>query len=139
MTKVTITKTNTDTPSQSVIKSANQLTHVTDTKGRKIGLRRLPFIEEFRIVETVGPERASNQIYMGMLNPILCIAEIDGDAIDIPRTHPQVEALINRAGQEGFAAAFEWITTHLTSGQAELERKIKNAVGTPASETASGS
>lgn len=129
MAKVTVHK---DTPSESVIKAANQITHLTDSRGRKIGLRRLPFIEEFRIVESVGPERAANQVYMGMLNPILCIAEIDGDKIEVPRTHAQIEALIQRAGQEGFETALEWISTLITPDQKALETRIKNVESTPA-------
>src|SRR5580658_377821 len=117
MAKVTVHPTKADSPADSVVKSADQLVYVVDSKGRKLGLRRLPFLEEFRIVETVGPERAVNQVYMGMLNPILCIAEIDGAKIEIPRTHAQIEALINRVGQEGFVAAFEGVTKHFASDQ----------------------
>lgn len=138
MAKVTVHTDKADTPSASVTKAANQFVHVTDARGRKIGLRKLPFLEEFRIVETVGPERAANPVYMGMLNPILCIAEIDGDKIDVPRTHQQVEALINRAGQDGFVAAFEGLTTHFADPK-DLEQRIKNADSTPVSETVSGS
>ncbi|WP_020472362.1 hypothetical protein [Zavarzinella formosa] len=119
------------TPSETIVKSANELVYVTDSRGRKLGLRKLPFLEEFRIVETVGAERATNQVYMGMLNPIIHIAEIDGEKIDIPRTHPQIEALINRAGQEGFVAAFEGISKHFAAGHKDLEARIKNADGTP--------
>jgi hypothetical protein len=140
MAKVTVHPNKTeDSPSESVIKSANQLVYVTDSKGRKLGLRRLPFLEEFRIVEAVGPERAVNQVYMGMLNPILCIAEIDGARIEIPRTHAQIEALISRAGQEGFVAAFEGVTKYFATDQKDLEQRIKNVDSTPASETVSGS
>ena len=128
-----------DSPGGSVAKLASQLVYVKDSKGRKLGLRRLPFLEEFRIVETVGPERAANQVYMGMLNPILCIAEIDGEKIEVPRTHAQVEALINRAGEEGFAAAYEGVAKHFAVDQKDLENRIKNADGTTGSGTVSGS
>lgn len=131
MTKVTVHATPAETPSQSVIKSANQLTHVTDAKGRTLGLRRVPFLEEFRIIEAVGAERAANQVYMSMLNPVLCIAEIDGEKIDIPRTHPQIEALIQRAGEEGFLAAFKWVASLANSGAGDFESKVKNGGGTP--------
>ena len=68
MVKATVHSSKTeDSSSDSAIKPANHLVYVTDSKGRKLGLRRLPFLEEFRIVETVGPERAVNQVYMGML------------------------------------------------------------------------
>jgi len=140
MVKATVHSSKTeDSSSDSAIKPANHLVYVTDSKGRKLGLRRLPFLEEFRIVETVGPERAVNQVYMGMLNPILCITEIDGAKIEIPRTHAQIEALINRVGQEGFIAAFEGVTKHFAADQKDLEQRIKNVSGTPDSETVSGS
>jgi hypothetical protein len=127
------------TPSQQVIKSANELIYVTDSKGRKLGLRRLDFLEEFRIMEAVGAELASNQTYMGMLNPLLFLAEIDGEPVEIPRNKRQIEALIQRAGREGFVAVFEGVVKHFSVDQKELEDKIKNVVGTQDSETDSGS
>jgi hypothetical protein len=119
--------------------STNGMVYVTDAKGRKLGLRQIPFLEEFRIVEAVGPERAANQAYMGMLNPLLLIAEIDGEKIDVPRTHAQIEALIQRAGREGFMAAVDGMVKHFAQDQKALEEKIKNADGTPDSATGSGS
>ena len=112
---------------------------MTDARGRKIGLRRLPFLEEVRIADTVGAARAANQAYMGMVNPLLYIAEIDGDQIPIPRTLMQVEALIQRADHEGFIAAALGIKDHFSESNPELEKQIKNLVGTQDSETASGS
>ena len=138
MPKVTIHK-EPETPTKAAVKSAAQLVYVTDSTGRRLGLRRVPFLEEFRIVEAVGAERAANQAYMGMLQPLLFIAEIDGDQLDFPRTHAQIEALIQRAGHEGFVAAIEGMTEHFAADQKELESKIKNGPGTPASETVSGS
>lgn len=140
MAKVTVHQDKAgDSPSESVVKAANQLVYVTDANGRKIGLRKLPFLEEVRIADTVGAARASNQAYMGMVNPLLYIAEINGERVEIPRTHQQVEALIARAGQEGFIAAALGIKEHFSESNPELERQIKNLVGTPESETDSGS
>src|SRR5262249_29250775 len=99
----------------------------------------LEFLEEFRIMEAVGPELAANTTYMGMLNPLLYLAEIDGDAVQIPRTKLQIDALIQRAGREGFVAVLQGITQHFAADHADLENRIKNVAGTPDSETASGS
>ena len=129
MAKVTV---HGETPSQATLKAASELVYVTDAKGRKLGLRRLPFLEEFRIVEALGAERAANTTYMGMVNPLLYLAEIDGEAIDIPRNHRQVEALIQRAGREGFFAVVAGIAQHFATDQESLESKIKNADGTTA-------
>jgi hypothetical protein len=128
-----------ETPTKAAVKSANQLIYVTDARGRKIGLRRLPFLEEVRIADTVGAARAANQAYMGMVNPLLYIAEIDGDHISTPRTLMQVEALIQRADHEGFIAAALGIKEHFSESNPELEKQIKNLVGTQDSETVSGS
>ena len=66
-----------------------------------------------------------------MLNPLLYLAEIDGEPVAIPRTRLQVDALIQRAGREGFLAVVEGITKHFAA-KGSLEEKIKNGDGTPA-------
>ena len=101
MTQVTM---HDDTPSQAIVKAANEMVYVTDSKNRILGLRRLNFLEEFRIVEALGSELSSNTTYMGMLNPLLYLAEIDGEPVGIPKSKMQAEALIQRAGREGFMA-----------------------------------
>ena len=127
MTNVTI---HADTPSQKVVKAASQTVTVTDAKGRVLALRRLDFLEEFRIVEALGSELSANTTYMGMLNPLLYLAEIDGEPVPIPRNKIQAEALIQRAGREGFLAVLEGITEHFAGG-GSLDEKIKNGDGTP--------
>ena len=128
MAKVTVH----ETPSEAVVKKANELVYIHDSKGRKLGLRQLPFLEEFRIIEAVGSETAANTTYMGMLNPLLYLAEIDGNPIEIPRNKLQVDGLIQRAGREGFFAVIEGITKHFAGASAGIEDKIKNGEGTPA-------
>ena len=129
MAKLTV---HADTPSQKVVKAANQMVYVTDAKGRKIGLKQPPFLAEFDIIEIVGPEKSKNITYMGMLNPLLYIAEIDGEAVEFPRTQIQVRALIQRADRHGFVAALEGITAHFSDEQMAAEERIKNSDGTPA-------
>src|ERR1700744_5751409 len=83
-------------------KKSSGLVFVKDASGRKLGLRQLPFLEEFRIVEALGSELSANTTYMNMLNPLLYLAEVDGHALDVPRTKVAAEALIQLAGREGF-------------------------------------
>ena len=136
--KVTIRNTSgADTPTEAAVKAASELVYVTDKKGRKLGLRKIPFLEEFRILETVGPELSANQVYMGMLNFLLLIGEIDGVACEIPRTKRAVEALIQWAGKEAFSAIASGIENNedvqkFFGGDKELKEQIKNAEGTPA-------
>ena len=123
MAKVTVHQ---ETPSEGIVKASNELVHVTDATGRELGLRRLPFLEEFRIIEALGSELSSNTTYMGMLNPLLYLAEIDGDPVMIPRNKAQAEVLIQRAGREGFLAVIEGITKHFAQDEATFKDKVKN-------------
>lgn len=125
MAKVKI-HTDAATPSESVVKAATRLAHVTDARGRTLGLRRLDFLEEFRIVEALGAELSANTTYMAMLNPLLYLAEIDGEPVGVPRNKIQAEALIQRAGREGFLAVLKGIETHFAADAASLDEKIKN-------------
>jgi hypothetical protein len=129
MAKVTV-HTDESKPSPQA-KSANQLVYVTDSKGRKLGLRELPFLEEFRIMEALGPELAKNTTYVGMINPLLYLAEIDGQPVHIPRSKVAIDALIQLAGREGFMAVMRGISEHFVVDEAALNEKIKNADGTP--------
>lgn len=90
-------------------------------------------------MEAVGPDLAENQAYMRMLTPLLYVAEINDDPVEIPRNKRQVEALIQRVGREGFLPVIEGIATHFSADQKQLETKIKNSSGTPDSESVSGS
>jgi GTP cyclohydrolase III len=130
--KVIIRNTVGGTPSEAAVEAANQLVYVTDSRGRKLGLRKPAFLEEFRIIEAAGPELAANTTYMSMLNPLLYLAEIDGAAVDIPRTKLKIEALIQWAGQEGFVAVIEGIGKYFGGDSENLKEKIKNGDGTPA-------
>jgi hypothetical protein len=136
MPKVTI---NHDAPSAAALKEAKKPVYVTDSKGRKLTLRKLPFLEEFRILEAVGPELSGNTVYMNMLNFLLLVGEIDGVTVEIPRSKREVEALIQRAGREAFQAITDALTDEkdndvkrFFSADKDLETKIKNAEGTPA-------
>jgi hypothetical protein len=120
-----------ETPSQKVVADANRIVEVTDSRGRKLKLRQPQFADEFRIVAVVGAELAANQVYMGMLNPLLFITEIDGIVQPFPTSKIAVDSLINTAGREGFIAAVQGITEHFGGDAGDLEAQIKNGEGTP--------
>lgn len=61
-------------------------------------------LAQFRIVEAVGPDLAENQTYMQMINPLIYCAAINGDPVFLPKSKLEVEALIQRLGEEGLTA-----------------------------------
>ena|ERR1700722_13787943 len=135
MPKVTIRETPNNGASE---KKPSGLVYVTDSRGRKLGLRQLPFLEEFRIVEALGAELSANTTYMNMLNPLLYLAEVDGAGLEVPGTKRAAEALIQLAGREGFIAVVEGITKHFVIDAKTTEARIKNSDSTPNSETVAG-
>jgi hypothetical protein len=120
-----------ETPSQKLINDANRIVYVTDDRGRKIGLRRPQFADEFRIVAVVGAELAANQVYMGMLSPLLFIAEIDGHVQPFPTSKIAVDSLINTAGREGYLAAVGGLIEHFGGKVEDFQEQVKNGAGTP--------
>ncbi|AST27998.1 hypothetical protein [Ralstonia pseudosolanacearum] len=76
---------------------------VTDSRGRSITLKRPNLLAQFRLVEAAG-DSASNAAYMNMVRPLLFVTAIDGENVPPPITKPQVEALIQRVGEEGYEA-----------------------------------
>jgi len=129
--KVTV-HTDADAAPASATKPTKGLVYVTDAKGRKIGLKEPPFLAEFEIIDVVGPEKSKNQTYMSMLNPLLYIAEIDGEPVQFPTTVLGVRALIQKADRHGFLAALEGIQKHFALDEEALAEQIKNLPGTPA-------
>lgn len=74
---------------------------IEDSSRRKIGLKNPGPLAQYRLVECVGPELSSNQVYMKMTLPLLWISSIDGTPIATPKTKAELEALIVRLGDDG--------------------------------------
>ncbi len=87
-------------PTTEVIAKANAEAVVTDPAGRSIKLKKPGVLAQFRLVEALG-DTAQNAVYMGMVMPLIFVAEIDGDPVLPPNTKREVEALIQRLDTEG--------------------------------------
>ncbi|WP_435018494.1 hypothetical protein TA3x_000468 [Tundrisphaera sp. TA3] len=93
-----------ETPSQSIVKAANQVLTVTDALGREIGIRKLNALDRIKMFEVVGSENSSNQAYMIYASAACHAASIDGEAVSRPATRLQLEALVKRLDEEGIEA-----------------------------------
>jgi hypothetical protein len=95
-------------PSAEMVRKALQEQVITDERGRQLTVRRPGVLAQFRLVEAVGPEAASNQTYMQMINPLLYLGKIDGEDVLPPMSKREVEVLIQRLDEEGLAALGVW-------------------------------
>ena len=77
----------------------------TDSRGRKLTIKKLTLLEEMNLMVAAGAERAAIPKWMQYASVVACVRSVDGDMIDPPLTGRLLNANIARVGSEGFAAA----------------------------------
>jgi hypothetical protein len=110
-------------PTAEIIAKANAEIIVTDPSGRVIKLKKPGVLAQFRLVEALG-DTAQNAVYMGMVMPLIFVAEIDGDAVMPPNTKREVEALIQRLDTDGVNFVAQAVQDNF--GQADPEKDKAN-------------
>jgi len=120
MTKPKITV---KTVSDEIITAANAVETITVGQ-MTIGLKKPGILSQYRIVEVVG-ESAKNQVYMGMIMPLLWVVEIDGHSEPLPSTKRELEALIQRLGEDSINAIMEHIDSTVSVDAVSTE-SVKN-------------
>lgn len=114
----------TDTPTQVLTKDALKEVTVTDALGRVIVFGKPPILQQSRIVRAVGAEVAQNQAYMvQFVIPASWAKTIDGDPMKQPASLLEIEANIQRLGEEGIAAILDKIQEFGLAFQGEEEAK----------------
>lgn len=120
--KVTVNPQRT-APSVEIVQEAMQEFSVSDARGRTITLRKPGILAQYRIVEAVGPESAKNEVYMGMVTPILYVASIDGNPVAQPSNKAQIEALIQRLDEAGIVAVVKGVEAHYGTPDPEADKE----------------
>jgi hypothetical protein len=108
------------TPSAELLAAAKQEAEVIDARARVIKLRKPGVLAQYRLVETLG-ESASNQVYMGMVLPLIYVASIDGAPVSA-RNKMQIEALIQQLDEDGIKAVMEGVTEHFGNPDPEADK-----------------
>ncbi len=81
-----------------------RITRVTDRTGRVIGVRRPGVLQRLRMFETVGPDNARNEQYLGFAGLAVAVVEIDGEVCEPIATKRQLEARIQQLDDHGLEA-----------------------------------
>lgn len=135
MAKVTVHKdAQGETPSQSIVKAANKAVTVTDTKGRSLGVRKMPLLDRMRMFEAIGPENSKNEAYVGYAALACSVVSIDGEEVSRPTSKIQLEALLQRLGDEGINAVADHFESEAKAAVADAEAAkaaLKNGSSTP--------
>lgn len=101
-------------PSVEVVTPSEQITHaaaasvtVTSEEGRVITVAKVGPLKRMRLFEIIGPDAARNERYVGMAALAIAVTHIDGERVPPPNTKREVEALVDRLGDDGLNAAGE--------------------------------
>ncbi|MHB8914414.1 MAG: hypothetical protein ACYC4K_01225 [Thiobacillus sp.] len=108
-------------PSEQLIKQASAEVSVTDSKGRAIVLKKPGVLAQYRLIEVLA-DSAKNEVYMGMVLPLIYVASLDGVPVMQPANKREVEALISRLDEEGIAAVMEGVQSNFGRSDAEADK-----------------
>lgn len=101
-------------PSADIINAAVHGVTVTDSAGHRIHLRKPGPLAQYRLVEAAGAS-AENRTYMAMSLPLIYVASIDELPVAPIQNKAQLEALIQRLGDEGLEAVGNGIGEHFAA------------------------
>lgn len=111
-----------ETPTEQVIAKANAEIMVTDEDGRNITLKKPGVLAQYRLVDIMG-DSAKNEVYMGMVLPLIFVAAIDGDTVRQPVTKREVEALIQRLDEAGIAAVMAGVQSNFGGSNPDADKE----------------
>lgn len=124
MTKVT--RIVSETPTEQIIAQASEEITVTDPRGRAIKLGKPNVLSQLRLIDLVGAETAGNVPYMQIVSPLIFIKEIDGDRVFQPLNKLQLEAIVEKVGED--CLSFIMVEVGKKWGQKPGEEASKEAV-----------
>src|ERR1700733_9041877 len=76
---------------------------VTDAKGRKIVVKTLDTLEEYRLAKIMG-ESGESSWARSIALQAASVREIEGEPEAFPNSDREIEAMVQRLGSEGFEA-----------------------------------
>jgi hypothetical protein len=114
-----------ETPGQEIAKP--RTITVTDSRGRKIEVRKVKTLDRMRLLELVGPELSANDRYVGLAALAYGVISIDGDAVPRPASKLALEALLDRLDDDGFNAVAQGIVENFYETD-KTPDQIKDAI-----------
>lgn len=92
-----------ETATAQVTQATTQPESVTDSLGRTLSLRKVGALQKLRLFKACGANASSNP-YLGMAMLASAVSAIDEIPVAQPVNEQQIEALVQRLGDEGLEA-----------------------------------
>lgn len=86
---------------------------VTDRRGRNITLMKPNARALCRLLEILG-ESGKNQMYFAIVAPLMFVCEINGEAVPLPDSKNELEALLDTLEEDGIKAIMQGLKSHFS-------------------------
>ena len=93
------------TPSGRIVAAAMREVEVVDALGRRLCVRRPGALDRLRLFKAAGPVLAGNERWLGLAMLAFSVTAIDDVPVPQPGSEAALEALVERLGDAGTAAA----------------------------------
>ncbi len=103
---------------------------LSDAKGRKLAVRDLSALEQLRLLRAIGPDQSMNQPYVMSVQAAASVVSIDGVPCAKPTNERQIDAMIDRLGDDGLAA----VQLHQQMAMVRAYRAAQDAIEAQAAE-----
>jgi hypothetical protein len=114
------------TPSGDLVKEAARVITIETPNGLSVTLRKPGVLSQFRLAKILG-EAARNQVYFGMVTPIIFVTSINGAAVNFPNSEREIEATIQRLDEDGVVAVMNAVSEHFGAETADAQKEaVKN-------------
>lgn len=104
---------------------ANRIEYETDAVGRRIGVKKLTFLDMHELTLLLGPH-AANAAALQQAMMVGSVVDIDGDPVTRPVTELQLKAIMQRLDFHGVIAATTAMSRFAPIGTTDTDTAIKN-------------
>ena len=92
------------TPTQFYVAAAHDIRDITDATGRVLTIRRPTTLDRLRLFKAVGGALTANERYLGLAMLAFSVIAVDGVPVPQPVNEHQIEAAVERLGNEAIEA-----------------------------------
>ena len=112
------------TPTATIIADSNPIRTITDKRGRQISWRRMSVLDQARMMRAVGSENSANSAFCTIAMVAQMVTEIDGIPNPPARNLMQIDAAIDRLGDDGYMAVSDDLVEMV--GDSNVQDDAKN-------------
>jgi hypothetical protein len=92
------------TPTESILSGARREIKAQDRRGRIIVARRFTALDTLRLLKAAGPDLSRNEAWLRMAMLAAAVTSIDSVPVPAPGNEAQIEAIVEKLGEEGLEA-----------------------------------